>query len=47
MQSDPMAEETPYESGAMRRFAGVEAYDDRTPDETTIHNRPEQGTHVM
>ena len=34
--SDPMAEETLYDSEAMRRFAGVELGDDRIPDETTI-----------
>lgn len=36
--SDPMAEETLYDSEAMRRFAGIELGDDRTPDETTILN---------
>jgi IS5 family transposase len=36
--SDPMAEETPYDSDAMRRFAGIELGDDRIPDETTILN---------
>jgi transposase, IS5 family len=36
--SDPMAEETLYESEAMRRFAGIELGDDRIPDETTILN---------
>ena len=36
--SDPMAEETLYDSEAMRRFAGVELGDDRIPDETTILN---------
>lgn len=34
--SDPMAEETLYDSEAMRRFAGIELGDDRIPDETTI-----------
>ena len=34
--SDPMAEETLYDSKAMRRFAGIELGDDRIPDETTI-----------
>ena len=36
--SDPMAEETLYDSEAMRRFAGIELGDDRVPDETTILN---------
>lgn len=36
--SDPMAEETLYDSEAMRRFAGFELGDDRIPDETTILN---------
>ena len=36
--SDPMAEETLYDSEAMRRFAGIELGDDRIPDETTILN---------
>lgn len=36
--SDPMAEETLYDSAAMRRFAGIELGDDRIPDETTILN---------
>lgn len=36
--SDPMAEETLYDSEAMRRFAGIELGDDRIPDETTIFN---------
>jgi IS5 family transposase len=36
--SDPMAEETLYDSEAMRRFAGIEFGDDRIPDETTIPN---------
>jgi IS5 family transposase len=36
--SDPMAEETLYDSKAMRRFAGIELGDDRIPDETTILN---------
>ena len=31
--SDPMAEETLYDSEAMRRFAGIELGDDRIPDE--------------
>ena len=34
--SDPMAEETLYDSEAVRRFAGIELGDDRIPDETTI-----------
>jgi len=34
--SDPMAEETLYDSEAMRRFAGIELGDHRIPDETTI-----------
>jgi transposase, IS5 family len=38
MLSDPMAEETLYDSEAMRRFAGIELGDDRVPDETTILN---------
>ena len=33
-----MAEETPYDSEAMRRFAGIELGDDRIPDESTILN---------
>ena len=33
-----MAEETLYDSEAMRRFAGIELGDDRVPDETTILN---------
>ena len=33
-----MAEETLYDSEAMRRFAGIELGDDRIPDETTIMN---------
>lgn len=33
-----MAEETRYDSEAMRRFAGTELGDDRIPDETTILN---------
>ena len=33
-----MAEETLYDSEAMRRFAGIEFGDDRIPDETTILN---------
>jgi len=36
--SDPVAEETLYDSEAMRRFAGIELGDDRIPDETTILN---------
>ena len=36
--SDPMAEETLFDSKAMRRFAGIELGDDRIPDETTILN---------
>jgi IS5 family transposase len=36
--SDPMAEETLYDSEAMRCFAGIELGDDRIPDETTILN---------
>ena len=36
--SDPMAEETLYDSEAMRRVAGIELGDDRIPDETTILN---------
>ena len=36
--SDPMAEETLYDSEAMRHFAGIELGDDRIPDETTILN---------
>ena len=36
--SDPMAEETLYDSEAMRRFAGIELGCDRIPDETTILN---------
>ena len=36
--SDPMAEETLYDSEAMHRFAGIELGDDRIPDETTILN---------
>jgi len=36
--SDPMAEETLYDSEAMREFAGIELGDDRIPDETTILN---------
>jgi IS5 family transposase len=34
--SDPMAEETLYDSEAMRRFAGIELGDDRILAETTI-----------
>ena len=33
-----MAEETLYDSEAMRRFAGIELGDDRIPDETSILN---------
>ncbi len=36
--SDPMAEETLYDSEAMRRFAGIELGDDRIP-EATPHRR--------
>lgn len=36
--SDPMAEETLYDSEALRHFAGIELGDDRIPDETTILN---------
>ena len=36
--SDPLAEETLYDSETMRRFAGIELGDDRIPDETTILN---------
>ena len=36
--SDPMAEEMPYDSEAMRLFAGIELGDERIPDETTILN---------
>jgi IS5 family transposase len=36
--SDPMAEESLYDSDAMRHFAGIEPGDDRIPDETTILN---------
>ena len=36
--SDPTAEESLYDSDAMRRFAGLELGDDRIPDETTILN---------
>jgi IS5 family transposase len=36
--SDPMAEESLYDSDAMRRFAGLELGDNRIPDETTILN---------
>jgi IS5 family transposase len=36
--SDPMAEETLYDSEAMRRFAEIKLGDDRIPDETTILN---------
>ena len=36
--SDPMAEETLYDSEAMRCFVGIELGDDRIPDETTILN---------
>jgi IS5 family transposase len=34
--SDPQAEDTLYDSEAVRRFVGVELGDDRVPDETTI-----------
>lgn len=34
--SDPMAEESLYDSEAIRRFAEIELGDDRIPDETTI-----------
>ena len=33
-----MAEETLYDSAAMRRFSGIEPGDDRISDETTILN---------
>ena len=33
-----MAEETLYDSAAMRRFAGIEPGCDRIPDQTTILN---------
>lgn len=33
-----MAEETLYDSEALRRFGGMELGDDRIPDETTILN---------
>ena len=36
--SDPVAEESPCDSAAMRRFAGIEPREDRIPDETTILN---------
>jgi transposase len=36
--SDPMAEESLYDSEAMRRVAGIELGDDRIPDEATILN---------
>ena len=36
--SDPMADETLYDSEAMRRFDGIELGDDCIPDETTILN---------
>ena len=36
--SDPMAEESLYDSEAMRRFVGIELGDDRIPNETTILN---------
>ena len=36
--SDPLMEETLYDSDAMRRFTGLELGDDRIPDETTILN---------
>lgn len=38
MHDDPMAEETLYDSEAMRRFAGIHLGDDRIPDETTTLN---------
>ena len=34
--SNPMAEESLYDSEAMRRFGRLELGDDRIPDETTI-----------
>jgi IS5 family transposase len=34
--SDPAAEDSLYDSEAMRRFAGIELVDDAVPDETTI-----------
>jgi transposase, IS5 family len=34
--SDPAAEDSLYDSEAMRRFAGIELLDDAVPDETTI-----------
>jgi hypothetical protein len=36
--SNPKAEETLYDTEAMRRFAGIELGDDRIPDATTILN---------
>jgi IS5 family transposase len=36
--SDPLAEETLYDSEAMRQFAGIELGDKRIPDETAILN---------
>jgi IS5 family transposase len=36
--SDPLAEETLYDSEATRRFAGIELGDDCIPDKTTILN---------
>lgn len=36
--SDPMAEDTLYDSEAMRRLAGIEPGDDRAPDETALLN---------
>ena len=36
--SDPLAEESLYDSDAMQRFAGLELGEDRIPDETTILN---------
>ncbi len=36
--SDPMAEETLYDSDAMRHFAGIELADGRISDEATILN---------
>ncbi len=36
--SDPIAEETLYDSATKRRFVGIELGYDRIPDETTILN---------
>jgi transposase, IS5 family len=36
--SDPVAEETLYDSEAMRQIAGIELGDDRISDETTLLN---------